>query len=117
MATAAPGSDRSHNRGERLRDHAREMQTSLTGLQSAAHEIVEELSAAAREQLEVRPYATLGAFFALGWILGGGLTPRILRRLGSFGGRMAVSMAVQRVVRDRSDAQHEGPPGGASATH
>lgn len=94
-------SDTATNHAERLRVHARTMHESAGEFRTATRGAASELSNAAREQLEARPYATLGACVVAGFLLGGGLTPGVLRRMVGIGGRVAVGAALQRVVEPR----------------
>lgn len=96
------------NRAERLREHAEELQSSASELGDAARALVDELSSAAREQLEQRPFTTLGATAAVGLVLGGGLSAGVLRRLVGMGGRVAVGMALRNVVAKGSGKEGGG---------
>jgi hypothetical protein len=65
---------------------------------------VEEVSATAsraiREQLDQRPYVTLGAGLLAGYVLGGGLSLRLAALLMSAAGRATVAQLVARGVSD-----------------
>lgn len=50
-----------------------------------------------------RPYVALGAAAGVGFVLGGGLTLGLTRRLFGLGGRLAVSMAMRRVMQAASE--------------
>lgn len=52
-----------------------------------------------REQLHQRPYATLGAGFAAGFVLGGGLTLRLTGMLVAVAGRVAMATMVSSAAR------------------
>lgn len=50
-----------------------------------------------------RPYVALGAAAGVGFVLGGGLTLGLTRRLFGLGGRLVVSMAMRRVMQAASE--------------
>lgn len=52
-----------------------------------------------REQLDERPYATLGAGLAAGFVLGGGLTLKLTTSLVAVAGRMAMANMMSSAVR------------------
>ncbi len=52
-----------------------------------------------REQLERRPWATIGVATAVGWVLGGGLTPRLAALLVATAGRATLDTLVAAAVR------------------
>lgn len=52
-----------------------------------------------REQLDARPYATLGVGLAAGYVLGGGLTVRLAGTLLALTGRVAMASLVSSAVR------------------
>lgn len=52
-----------------------------------------------REQLDQRPYATLGAGLAAGFVLGGGLTLRLTTSLVAVAGRMAMANMMSTALR------------------
>jgi hypothetical protein len=103
VSVEAAGPTYGADRSERLRGHASEIQSSAHDLGDATRALVTELSAAAREQLDQRPYATLVAAGALGCVLGGGLTAGVLRRVFGLGGRVALGIAVRHLLDDAVD--------------
>ena len=66
----------------------------FTAVDSALHESESQLSRWMREQ----PLVTISAAAGLGYLLGGGLTPRIAARLFSAGGRMFLAATLERWV-------------------
>ncbi|HEV7732757.1 MAG TPA: hypothetical protein VGR62_11370 [Candidatus Binatia bacterium] len=52
-----------------------------------------------REQLDSRPYTTLGVGLAAGYVLGGGLTVRLAGTLLALTGRFAMASLVSSAVR------------------
>ncbi len=78
----------------------------LQSVEQSSGELLELL----RENLDRRPYATLGAGLAAGFILGGGLTLRLTTSLAAVAGRMAMANVVSNALRglqpttERTDA-------------
>lgn len=64
-------------------------------LQRGHGELGEQLAGASA----TRPYVAIGAAAGLGFVLGGGLTFGLTRRLIGLGGRYAVSMAMRRLMQ------------------
>ena len=73
--------------GREVRDQARALSASMRDLMG---DVTHELERHMRE----RPYVTLGIAAGIGFVLGGGLGPRLLRT----GGRLAANMLVARAV-------------------
>jgi hypothetical protein len=67
----------------------------LQNVEARSGELLEFL----RESLDQRPYATLGAGLAAGFILGGGLTLRLTTSLAAVAGRMAMANMVSSSLR------------------
>ena len=95
---------------ERGRDVRRDARELATDLEQAAGEIEGFL----REQLQRRPYTTLGAAAGFGYVLGGGIPSRLTRILLDLGTRIAFGMAVQQLTgahpSTRTDAAHPSEP-------
>lgn len=70
--------------GQRVRDDARQLMTSVNELSSQARATLDEM-------IEKRPYATLGAAFAAGYVLAGGLSSRLTRVAVLLAGRYLVN--------------------------
>jgi hypothetical protein len=90
-------------RSERVRAHASEIQASAHDITEATRALVTELSTAARERLDRRPYGTLATAALIGCVLGGGLTAGVMRRVIGLGGRVAVGIALRRLLDDAVD--------------
>lgn len=77
-------------------------------LQQAAHLVHtlrrghEELGHQLTDVSAARPYVAIGTAAGLGFVLGGGLTLALTRRLLGLGGRLAVSVAMRRVMQGAS---------------
>lgn len=74
---------------EDLRERAREIRHEGEALARSSRRAFEDIDALARDQMERRPYAALGAIFAAGYILGGGLPPRLMGFAFGIGARVA----------------------------
>lgn len=74
-----------------LRERAHEMRGEAENLARAGREAVRDLDTLARDQLERRPYLVLGALFAAGYVLGGGVPPRLMGFAFGVGTRVAAS--------------------------
>ena len=75
---------------------------------------MQDLRLAAQLQLERSPYLTLGGAFALGWILGGGISPRLLSLGLSLGGRYAASMFAKQALARFAELAREGSESAAA---
>lgn len=64
----------------------------FTAVDSALHESESQVERWMRDQ----PLLTIGAAAGVGYLLGGGLTPRIAARLFSIGGRMVLAATLER---------------------
>ena len=73
-------------------------------LKDETEQSLEDLRLACRLQLERSPYLTLGGTFAAGWILGGGISPRILAMVFRIGGRFAATMLLRQALEGVTDA-------------
>jgi hypothetical protein len=60
--------------------------------------LIDEATRLAREQVRERPYTALGVAAGVGWALGGGLASPLTRILLSQGSRLALTMAMSRLV-------------------
>jgi hypothetical protein len=97
------------NRLERLQQRGARVRREVSGLTGEVEEALTDLERLVREQLERRPYATLGAATGLGYLLGGGLPLGLSRLMFGLGGRMAFVMMAQKLAASLG----EGAAGGA----
>lgn len=51
-----------------------------------------------RHRLKERPYATIAVAVGLGYVVGGGLAPGVIRSVVGIGGRMAAGILMQRLL-------------------
>lgn len=86
------------NRIERLQQRSARVRREVSGLTGEVEGALSDFERTVREQLEARPYATLGAATGLGYLLGGGLPIGLGRLLFSMGGRLAFVMMAQRLT-------------------
>ena len=75
------GSQRAAGHLDDIAEEVQSLGESLRGATDEAHEVL-------AEQASTRPYLTLGAAAGAGFVLAGGLTPKISAWLLSYGGRM-----------------------------
>ena len=83
-----------NGRTRKLRRHGREVRTEGEALLHATQGALRELNQVVGEQLEVRPYATLGTAFGFGLFLGGGLPFGVVR----FTARAAAGILVRQAI-------------------
>ena len=79
-----------------LYEQGRETREHLDELSTAARQVMESGSALLRERMQQTPYTTVAAAAGVGFILGGGLSPAIVRLLLVMGGRVAFEMLLHR---------------------
>jgi len=77
-----------------LFEHGREMGAEGEALLQATQTVLRDVSHVVGQQIEVRPYATLGTAFGLGLLLGGGLPFGVVR----FTARVAAGMFLRQAV-------------------
>lgn len=82
----------------RLREHGDELRREGAAMAASARGAAEELSRFTRGELERSPYLTLGATFALGFVLGGGVPPRLLVAVTALGARAAMASLMREVA-------------------
>lgn len=93
---------------QRARDEAQAFAGALEG-------VVDEVRELLVEQLEQRPYVTLGAMAGLGYVLGGGVPRRASGIALAIGGRIAVNMALREILGGQADAPDPTPADPARA--
>jgi hypothetical protein len=77
-----------------LFEHGREMRAEGEALLQATQTVLRDVNHVVGQQIEVRPYATLGTAFGLGLLLGGGLPFGVVR----FTARIAAGMFLRQAV-------------------
>jgi hypothetical protein len=80
-----------------LRAHRREIGAAGRELARSTRSTLDDVTLAWRLQAERSPYLSLGAAFAAGYVLGGGVPLRLVRFAAGTGARMAATMALREV--------------------
>jgi hypothetical protein len=107
-----------------LRTHRREMREATSQLKLSTRATLDDIALAWKLQAEKNPYLSLGAVFAAGYVLGGGVPVAAVRLALGVGARMALSMAMREMLagvtasqRRSRDAEGDSPrrrPSGSS---
>ncbi len=82
---------------ERVFERTREVKKRAAGLASATGEAVSEWQRFLHDRLEKNPYATLGTFAGIGYVLSGGLSPHVVRLAFGIGSRIVLAMVLKEV--------------------
>ena len=82
---------------ERIQQKSQRVRREVGGLTAELEGALADLERFVRDQLERRPYATLGAASGLGYVLGGGVPVALSRMAFGMGGRLAILMMAQRL--------------------
>lgn len=86
--------------GERLRDE-------LSAVGAEVRDTLDDWRTLLRAELERQPYATLAVAAGVGYVLGGGVPPTLIRILLGVGGRLAADQLLARIVKPTSAASNE----------
>jgi hypothetical protein len=81
-----------------LRAHRREIGAAGRELARSTRSTLDDITLAWRLQAERSPYLSLGAAFAAGYVLGGGVPLRLVRFAVGTGARMAATMALREAL-------------------
>jgi hypothetical protein len=81
-----------------LYDQGNEAKEQIAELADAVRSLLQGGDALLRERMRTQPYATLATAAGIGYVLGGGLSPSMVRLLMAAGGRMALQGFAQRLV-------------------
>jgi len=81
-----------------LGDHCREIYHDAHALAAAVQEATDDLERYLTEQVEERPYTTLGVAAGLGYVLGGGLRSRLTAVLLGAATRLAMALAARELA-------------------
>ncbi len=79
-------------------EHCREIYDDTDAFVAAVRDATDELGRYLTEQVEERPYATLGMAAGAGYVLGGGLRPRFTAVLLGAATRAVMALAVSEVA-------------------
>lgn len=91
-------------------DHGREIQHDVQALVAAVQDAVDDLERYVTEQVERQPYLTLGVAAGVGFVLGGGLRPRLTAQVLKTATRVAFGLAASNLAARLS-------PGAAASVH
>jgi len=96
---------------ERIRpigESVRALQRDTRDLLGAIEQVSSSAGEALLEQIDERPYATLGAAFVTGYVLGGGLSFRLATMLAAAAGRASVAHMLTRGIARPAPATRGG---------
>ena len=92
---ATTGTARQSQHPRSLGDHGREIHDDALALAAAAQSATEGVQRYLTEQVEERPYRTLGMAAGIGYVLGGGLSSRLTAVLFAAATRLATALAAR----------------------
>jgi hypothetical protein len=98
------------NGKRRFQDDARETRAHAQAFASSLGNTMKDVDGVVRNVTERSPYAALGAALGLGFILGGGIPPALIRGLAGFAGRYAMAALLSMVVAEetaKKEVKHE----------
>ena len=93
---APSGTERQGQRS--LSDHGRQIHHDAHALAAAVQDAADDLERYLTEQVEQRPYITLGVAAGVGYVLGGGLRPRLTALLVGAATRLAMALAARELA-------------------
>ena len=102
---APSGTERQGQRS--LGDHCLEIHQDVHALAAAMQDAADDLERYLTEQVEQRPYTTLGVAAGVGFVLGGGLRARLTAVLFGAATRLAVALAARELAARLSPAASE----------
>src|SRR6266446_5027481 len=89
----------SRSHAQRLWSNTRQVSSDANALVGALEEMASEVEALVQEQIDERPYMTLAAAAAVGFVVGGGLATRMTKALGGIASRVAIAVAAREIGR------------------
>ena len=93
---APSGTDRQGHHS--LGDHGRQIQHDVHALAAAVQEAADDLERYLTEQVQRRPYSTLGVAAGVGFVLGGGLRARMTAVVFGAATRLAMAVAARELA-------------------
>ena len=81
-----------------LGDHGRQIHHDVHALAAAVQDAADDLERYLTEQVEQRPYTTLGVAAGVGFVLGGGLSSRLTAMLLGTATRLAMALAARELA-------------------
>jgi ElaB/YqjD/DUF883 family membrane-anchored ribosome-binding protein len=88
----------------RVYEQSRRVREDVEGLLSAIFEAKADVESALRERLAERPYVGLAAAAGLGYVLGAGISPRLIRTAVGLGGRVAFAVVMRQLAAPLTEA-------------
>jgi hypothetical protein len=95
---APSGTGRQPQDARSLGDHGRQIHHDAHALAAAVQDAADDLERYLTEQVEQRPYTTLGVAAGVGYVLGGGLRSRLTAVLLGAATRLAVALAARELA-------------------
>ena len=95
---APSGTERQPQDARSLGDHCREIHHDAHALAAAVQDAADDLQRYVTEQVEQRPYTTLGVAAGVGFVLGGGLRSRLTAVLLATATRLAMALAARELA-------------------
>ncbi|MBI4515982.1 MAG: hypothetical protein HY699_09240 [Deltaproteobacteria bacterium] len=95
---AAGGTERPLQDPRSISDHGRQIHHDAHALAAAVQEAADDLERYLTEQVEQRPYTTLGVAAGVGYVLGGGLRSRLTAVLFGATTRFAMALAARELA-------------------
>jgi hypothetical protein len=96
------GEERLDSGGRGLFESNREVIEQALALAAAIERAGADWRSFLRDQLERRPYVTLGTAAAFGYVLGAGVSPAAMRQVAAGAGRMVLMTMVRELVKSES---------------
>ncbi len=87
-----------HQGPRSLGAHGRQIYDDVHALAMAVQDATDDLEGYLTEQVEQRPYTTLGVAAGVGFVLGGGLRPRLTAMLFGTAMRLAMALAARELA-------------------
>ncbi|MEW6268120.1 MAG: hypothetical protein AB1689_02335 [Thermodesulfobacteriota bacterium] len=88
----------------RVYEQSRRVREDFEGLLSAVFEAKADVEATLRERLAERPYVGLAAAAGLGYVLGAGISPRLIRTAFGLGSRIAFAVLMRQLAAPLTEA-------------
>ncbi len=95
---AASGSTLQSHDPRSLGDHCRQISRDAHALATAVQEAADDVERYLTEQVEQRPFTTIGVAAGVGYVLGGGLRSRLTALLLGTGTRLAMALAARQLA-------------------
>lgn len=104
MGSGSNGHDRQSEAVTRVYEQSKRVREDFEGLVSAVYEAKADVESALRERLKEHPYLGLAAAAGLGYVLGAGISPRLLRTAFGLGTRIAFAAVMRQLATPITEA-------------